>query len=203
MGRVLRALGLLLLPLAATTAACTSPNTNGGVIPPYECQAGQMVTCVCADGVSGTQECGADGGGYSACNCGADAGGVDGGATDSGAPDGASCTVDDTMCAKAGDGGDYGACELCCESQCDAGSNDYFDDIQACLCNGGPCTTACSSAGDYCTSAGSITTSACTTCVDMYGASGAKCDPSFGSIAAACMASPACASFYQCLVGCP
>jgi len=200
MERAMRALCLLLLSLAATTAACTSPNTNGGVIPPYACQAGQTVTCVCTDRASGIQECSADGGAYSECNCGADAGGVDSGAT---SPDGASCQVDDTMCAMAGDGGDFGACETCCESQCAAGSSDYFDDIQACLCDGGPCTTACSGPGDYCTSAGSVTSSACTTCVDMYGASGAMCDPSFGTIAAACTARPACASFYACLVGCP
>jgi hypothetical protein len=70
----LAACGIAILEACSSVSASSTPLAD-------QCQPRQVVTCECLDGVSGTQSCIPDGGGYTPCVCGGDAGpsGDDGG----------------------------------------------------------------------------------------------------------------------------
>jgi hypothetical protein len=94
-------------------------------------------------------------------------------------------------------------CVNCCQTSCSTGFNALAQTLAACLCNGGPCSTACSAAGDFCATPGNIASAACTTCFNNYTAAGATCDPSGSKIASPCTADVNCAAYMKCANACP
>ena len=93
-------------------------------------------------------------------------------------------------------------CVNCCQSKCSVGSTNFFNYIQACICNGGPCTTQCGGSGDYCQTVGSVTTTKCNNCLVTAMTPGGTCDT---QVTAACNADPDCAAYDTCsgTTGCP
>ncbi|HEY3816431.1 MAG TPA: hypothetical protein VGL81_04630 [Polyangiaceae bacterium] len=90
----------------------------------------------------------------------------------------------------------------CATTYCSTGSNNFYNDIAACICQSSTCKSACSGAQDYCTMVGYVTSTSCSTCFDKYTASGAQCDPTSGSIASACSGDSDCSAYLTCANGC-
>jgi len=134
----------------------------------------------------------------SACDLASAGSSSSGGPADAGSDAPGSGGPDAGACASLGQG-----CYSCCQTDNAAGSSQFFADAAACLCNGGPCTNACSAPDDYCASPGSATSQGCQTCVNTYTAPGAQCDAASGMVASACSSQPQCVAYLACANECP